>query len=157
MKTTDVEKIWAHMRTTFPDKAGMNLIADTPEVASFWAAELERYTLSQVIGAIDARAAKSKRWPTLEAIKSELSRVHAVRIGPYEKRAKVQQENLFNRWKKEQDRLAPLLRAAGLPATMEEAKAAGMTSGTWWNALESAGMNYPDSVWREEAVDDGTA
>lgn len=157
MKNSDVEKIWAHMREKYPNKAGMNLLSQTPEVASCWAAELERYTLKQVIDAIDARAAKSKRWPTLDSIKAELSHLHTVKLGPAERRAKQKQDRLFARMKAERDRLIPLRRAAGLPATAEEAKAAGMTSGEWWNALETAGLNYPDSGWGEEAVADGTA
>lgn len=78
-------------------------------------------------------------------------------VGPLDAKAKEEQNRLFARMKAERERLIPLRRAAGLPATMEEAKAAGMTSGEWWNALETAGLNYPDSVWREEAVADGTA
>ena len=147
MKTTDVEKIWTHMREKFPDKAGMNLISQSPDVASYWAAKLERYTLNQVIDAIDARAAKSQRWPTLDSIKTELSRSRSIRLGPAEQRAKQKQDRLYARWKKEQDRLIPLRQEAGIPA---EAKAAGMKATEWWNALEAAGLNTPDSVWSEE-------
>ena len=59
--------------------------------------------------------------------------------------------------KAERDRLIPLRSAAGIPATAEEAKTAGMTATEWWNQCERAGLNYPDSVWGEEAVADGTA
>jgi len=156
MKNSDVEKIWAHMREKYPNKAGMNLLSQTPEVASCWAAELERYTLKQVIDAIDARAAKSKRWPTLDSIKAELSHLHTVKLGPAEKRAKQKQDRLFARMKKERDRLIPLHIAAGLHASLEEAKAAGMTSTEWYNALGEKGLNYLDSVFCEEVVVNGT-
>ena len=78
-------------------------------------------------------------------------------VGPMDAKAKEEQNRLFARMIAERDRLSPLRRAAGIPATAEEAKTAGMTATEWWNQCERAGLNYPDSVWGEEAVADGTA
>lgn len=78
-------------------------------------------------------------------------------MGGMDLRAKEAQERLHDRWKKEQDRLIPLRHAAGLPGTAWEAEVAGMPFTEWQAALEAAGLNIPDSVWCEEAADDGTA
>ena len=78
-------------------------------------------------------------------------------MGPMEARAKAAQDCLFARMKAERERLIPLRHAAGLPATMDEAGAAGMKYTEWMNNLDAAGLNYPDSVWREEAVNCGAS
>lgn len=129
-----------------------------------WATVLKPWNYKQVRAAVLERARSGNRYypdpaeitELLPASSEQSSRTMGP-VGPMEARAKAQQDRLFARMKAERDRLIPLRRAAGLPATAEEAKAAGMTSVEWWNALETAGLNYPDSVWGEEAVADGTA
>lgn len=67
--------------------------------------------------------------------------------GPMDARAKKAQDALFARMKAERERLIPLRRAAGIPATPEEARASGMTAAEWWSRCERAGLNYPDSIF----------
>lgn len=132
---------------------------------SAWLAVLEPYKREDVKAAVMAFLREKPGFPSPQeiAIKcpqpvAETGNAHAIPqpIGSMDIRAKGAQDRFHARWKKEQDRLIPLRHAAGLPATWPEAQAGGMTSREWWNALEAAGLNTPDSVWHEEAVADGT-
>ena len=131
-----------------------------------WQAVLEPYSREDVKSALMSFLREKPGFPTPQEIAircpalprySPEGATKPQPMGGMDHRAKEAQDRLYARWKKEQDRLIPLRRAAGIPATWPEAQAAGMTSSGWWNALEAAGMNTPDSVWCEEAVADGTA
>lgn len=95
--------------------------------------------------------------PPLPETPTKAGAINSRTMGPMDARAKESQDRLFARMKAERDRLIPLRRAAGIPATVEEAKAAGMKATEWWNTLEAAGLNYPGDVWREEGIAHGTA
>ncbi len=163
MEISDIQEIWKHIKALHPNTPEEKRPRLSGRIAKVWVNELSGYSVEQVIKAVESHAGKCRYWPDLSEIKAELpgrSVAGATKPQPRggaDLRAKEAQDHLFARMKAERDRLIPLRRAAGLPATAEEAKAAGMTSGKWWNALETAGLNYPDSVWREEAVADGTA
>ncbi len=161
MEISDIQEIWKHIKALHPNTPEEKRPRLSGRIAKVWVNELSGYSVEQVIKAVESHAGKCRYWPDLSEIKAELpgrSVAGATKPQPRggaDLRAKEAQDHLFARMKAERDRLIPLRRAAGLPATMEEAKAAGMTSGEWWNALETAGLNYPDSVWGEEGLADG--
>lgn len=131
---------------------------------AIWAKVLEPWAYTQVRAAVIERARSGNRYyPDPSEITQFLPKqTDAGATAPQPWKgvnidARESQNRLFSRMKEERDRLIPLRRAAGLPATIDEAKLAGMNPTEWWNALEASGLNYPDSVWHEEAVDNGTA
>lgn len=164
LTTAEVNKLFDLLK----DLHGKDKPRDKRTIA-IWSTVFEPWTYQQVRTAAVERARENRYYPDPAEITVFLPRPEM----PYkptaagatvpqpcsgtDARAKEAQERLYARWKKEQDRLIPLRRDAGLPATMEEAGAAGMKYTEWMNALEAAGLNTPDSVWCEEAVDDGTA
>ena len=156
LTTSEVNKLFDLLK----ELHGKDKSRDKRTIA-IWLKVLEPWTYQQVRAAAIERARGGNRYYPDPAEISQFLPDPGVPapqpVGSQDAKAKEAQDRLFARMKAERDRLIPLRRAAGLPATMEEAKAAGMTSGEWWNALETAGLNYPDSVWREEAVADGTA
>lgn len=130
-------------------------------VRSAWLAVLEPYKREDVKRALMDYLRTSENLPRPQEIAvrcppvpSALPAAEGVSrqvVGPMDVRAKEAQEHLFARLKSERERMIPLRRAACIPATVEEAKSAGMGATEWWNALEAAGLNYPESVWHEEA------
>lgn len=68
---------------------------------------------------------------------------------PMDAEAMEAQKSLILRARAELERLIPLRRAAGIPATEDERKAAGMPFSTWMRVLEAAGLGYPGSVFCE--------
>ena len=128
---------------------------------AIWSKVLEPWTYQQVRAAAIERARGGNRvYPDPAEIAQFLPDPAVPVPQPVvgmDARAKEAQDCLFARWKEAQERLIPLRHAAGLPATMDEAKDAGMTYTQWMTALEAAGLDTPDSVWHKEAVADGTA
>lgn len=131
-----------------------------------WLAVLEPYSREDVKTALMSFLREKPGFPTPQEVAIRCPALPAYRTSPegatkpqpfygLDTRAKEAQDRLFARMKAERDRLIPLRRAAGIPATAEEAKTAGMTATEWWNQCERAGLNYPDSVWREEGLADG--
>jgi hypothetical protein len=123
-----------------------------------WLAVLKPYSREDVKAALMSFLREKPGFPTPQEVAIRCPALPAYRTSPegatkpqpfygLDTRAKEAQDRLFARMKAERDRLIPLRKAAGLPATMEEAKVAGMTSGTWWNALEAAGLNYPGHIF----------
>lgn len=123
---------------------------------SIWATVLKPWNYQQVRAAVIERARSGNRfYPDPTEITELLPNpdIPVSRpVGSLDARAKEAQDRLFARWKKEQNRLAPLRRAAGLPGTAIEAEAAGMPYTEWQAALEAVGLNTPVSVFCEEAV-----
>lgn len=126
-----------------------------------WLAVLEPYKREDVKAAVMAFLRERPGFPSPQEIAIrcpqpvlETGNAHAIPqpIGPMDIRARETQDRLFARMKQERERLIPLRRKAGIPATVEEAKAAGMGATEWWDALETADLNYPDSVFREGVV-----
>lgn len=130
---------------------------------AIWSTVLEPWTYQQVRMAVVERARENRYYPDPAEITAFLPQPEM----PYKSttaagatvpqpcsgtdaRAKEAQDSLFARMKKERERLIPLRRAAGIPATFEEALAVGMTAGKWWSRCEAAGLNYTGSVFREE-------
>lgn len=62
-------------------------------------------------------------------------------VGAANKRAEDEFMRLSNKFRAEEERLCPLRRAAGLPGTSAEAKAAGMTEIQWRRLLEEKGLD----------------
>lgn len=129
-----------------------------------WLAVLEPYRREDVKAALMSFLREKPGFPTPQEIAlrctplpTETPQEIFPRNGPMDLRAKEAQKRLFARMSAERKRLISLRRAAGLPATMDEAKFAGMKYTEWMAALEAAGLNYPDSVWHEEALADERA
>lgn len=129
---------------------------------AIWSTVLEPWTYQQVRMAVVERSRENRYYPDPAEITAFLPRpevpykptpagatVPQPRNGT-DARVKYAQDSLFARMEKERERLIPLRRAAGIPATFEEALAVGMTAVEWWFRCEVAGLNYSDSVFREE-------
>lgn len=155
LTTSEVNKLFDLLK----ELHGKDKSRDKRTIA-IWLKVLEPWTYQQVRSAAIERARSGNRYYPDPAEIAQFLPDPGVPvpqpIGSMDTRAKEAQDRLYARWKKEQDRLIPLRCAAGLPATMDEANAAGMKYTEWMNALEAAGLNTPDSVWHEEAVADGT-
>lgn len=160
MKVSDIQAIWTHIKALHPNTPETKRPRLSTPVAEVWCRELSGYSVGQVLQAVERQAGKSRYWPDLSEIKAELPRRDAAGAtkpqptGGADARAKAAQEKLFGRMRAERERLIPLRRANGLPATGEEARQAGMSAGAWWKALEEKGLNYPDKIFCEEAAED---
>lgn len=126
---------------------------------AIWATVLEPWSYQQVRAAVIERARGGNRYypdPTeITQFLPDPSVPVSRPIGGMDARAKEMQDRLFARMKVERERLIPLRRKVGIPATVEEAKTTGMRATAWWSALEAAGLNYPDSVFHEGVMVDG--
>lgn len=162
MEISDIQEIWTHIKALHPNTPEEKRPRLSGRIAKVWANELSGYSVEQVIKAVESHAGKCRYWPDLSEIKAELpgcSIAGATRPQPRgdaDLRAKEAQDRLFAQMKAERERLIPLRRVAGIPATVEEAKAEGMTATEWWNQCERAGLNYPDGIFRKEAMTYGT-
>lgn len=123
---------------------------------AIWATFLEPWSYSQVRAAAVERARSNRYYPDpgeltafLPALDTPAGATKPQAVRGTDARQKAAQDRLFSRMREECERLIPLRRAAGIPATAEEAMAVGMTSLEWWRTLEAAGLNYPDSVFNE--------
>lgn len=126
---------------------------------AIWAAVLEPWSYSEVRSAAVARARENRYYPDPGELTGFLSAPEtpsgATKPQPSrgaDAKAKEAQDRLFARMRNERDRLIPLRQAVGIPATMEEARATGMTATEWWDGCERAGLNYPDNVFCEEGA-----
>ncbi len=157
MEIADIQAVWGHIKALHPNTPKERIPRLTQTLARAWCTELDEYSLSQVMGAVERQAGKSRYWPDLAEIKGQLptkSPAGATKpqiSGEADRRAKEAQDKLFQRMKAEGERLAPLRRAAGLPGSVAEARAAGMRAVDWYQALETAGLNCPDGVFQEGA------
>lgn len=154
LTTSEVNKLFDLLK----ELHGKNKSRDKRTIA-IWTKVLEPWTYQQVrAAAIERSRGGNSYYPNPAEITQFLPEPEVPDsrpVGNLDAKAKEAQDRLFARMKAEDERLIPLRHAAGLPATMDEAKSAGMTYTEWWNECEKAGLNYPDSVFREEAVADG--
>lgn len=157
MTKDDIGALFELLEIYFPGHPRMS----AKGLKAAWFAVLEPYKREDVKAAVMAFLRDTPGFPTPQEIAIrcpkpvvETGNAHAIPqpVGPMDVRAKEAQDRLFARMRKERERLTPLRRAAGIPATWPEAQAAGMTATEWWNACEAAGLNYPDSVFREEGM-----
>lgn len=103
-----------------------------------WGYALQRFPYEAVKNAVIDYATGNKYFPDLADITAPLA--HSIRVDrPSPGTARDAQ--LCALWRREMDRLRPLRRAAGLPVSPEEARAAGMSAARWWQQLEARGLN----------------
>lgn len=158
MEICDIQEIWGRIKALHPNTPEEKRPRLTKLLAEAWRNELSEYSLDQVMDAVERQAGKSRFWPDLAEIKAELPKrtaEGATKPQPsrgVDAKAKEAQDRLFARMRSERDRLIPLRQAAGIPATMEEARETGMTATEWWDRCERVGLNYPDNVFCEEGA-----
>ncbi len=152
MTLKDVHDLFDLLEIYFSGHPGLT----AKNIRSAWLSVLEPYSREDVKKAITQYLRSSTNFPRPQEIAvlcpapvAERTRAEPQIMGPMDVTAKETQERLYTAWKAERERLIPLRHAAGLPATMDEAAAAGMPYTEWGLALGRAGLDTPERVWRE--------
>lgn len=132
-------------------------LAKDASTRTAWGRVLEKFPYDDVKNRVLELAATSKYPPDLADLTATLvppsggpqgaAGIQPSPPGQADRRVKEGQDLLFAKMEQERNRLIPLRRAAGIPATMEEASAAGMSYTDWMSALEERGLNYPESIF----------
>ena len=160
MNKEDRQKIYTLLSKYFPNARQLK----DPATLTAWGLVLGKYPYDDVKNAVIEYVARNKFFPDIADITGSLTPEESTanldlgpgrdrrELGPLELREKRMQDLLFERMREARARLLPLRRAAGIPATWPEAKAAGMTARQWWMACEAHGLNYDDAVFRRDTL-----
>lgn len=111
-----------------------------------WGLALADFPYEDVKTAVLDYAVRNKYFPDLSDLTAHLAQP-AVPPRPSPRLGATgwaEHRALYDRWRAEEDRLAPLRAAAGLPGTWAEAEAACMTCTQWYGLLARQGLSSAD-------------
>lgn len=159
MEISDIQAVWRHIKAIRPTFAPDKIPRLTKEIAEAWRINLEGYTLEQVLRATDFQLGKHQFWPDLSEIMAELpppppSRTRLIPGGKANSSAPRREDPVLVRYRELLEKYEKKRVEAGVPATFEEAKAAGMTvdeADKFWKKL---GLDATQDPEFQQLIDD---
>ncbi len=144
MTKDEIREVWAYLGTY---RAGDKRLQDKALANAWWRA-LKGYEAKDVKAAIDTHFRNCKFFPDLGEI-FPLLPVQGGSASVGRDMRDYQPDPVVQRWRQAyRDELVPARKAAGIPATLTEARAAGLSVLEWMELLDGCGLGL-DNLWRK--------